>query len=162
MYMSSLLRLAVLSALFLSVAFPQTNPPCDRTIAGSMAEAYFRRNMATKIVHPVYPKEAVAARVTGLVVADVCVAAGSDKATVIRVLTAPNAVIGEAVRSAISQWRFRLNWWASDPERPHAFASKVVYYFVERDGQFLVLKPDDEFYVGPEFALKQQSVKFRK
>ncbi|MGE5567430.1 MAG: energy transducer TonB [Rhodospirillales bacterium] len=153
----SVLRFATLNALLFWVSFAQTNPPCDRTIAVKVAEATFRR-IATRVVHPTYPQEAITARVTGVVVVDVCVAAGSDKATSIRVLTAPNAAIGEAVKTAVSQWRFGTFSLMSDPGKLHAFASTVVYYFIEREGQWLVLSPSESFYVGPKFALKQQSM----
>jgi hypothetical protein len=136
--------------------FAQPAPlwPCDRRIA----EESLRKTFATRVVHPTYPQEAIRAKVTGVVVAQVCVPAGSKEIASIRISTAPSPDLAKAVEQALAQWRFGPMWRPGNPSEVLSYSSKVVYYFVEKDGQWLVLSPGDSFYVGPKFARRQQAM----
>lgn len=152
----NVVKYGLLAAIALAnVVFSQTYPapPCDRTIA----EEGLRKTFATKIVHPTYPKDAILAKVTGVAVAELCVPAGSKGAPIIRIATAPSAAIAKSLEQALSQWRFGPMWRQGAPSEFLSYASKVIYYFVQRDGQWVVLSSDDSFYVGPKFALQQQT-----
>jgi hypothetical protein len=129
-------------------------PPCDRTIA----EAALRNTFATKVVDPTYPKEAIISKLTGITVAEICVPAGAKVAASIRIVTAPSDAIGRSVKEALTGWRFGPMSAMGDPSHLYSYASKVIYYFVEQDGRWMVLSPTDSFYVGPRFALKQEQL----
>lgn len=146
---SRYVTLGALSVAAYSQQYPA--PPCDRTIA----EETLRKTFAVKIVHPRYPSEAIRQQTTGVVVAELCVAGGSQTASV-WIATAPSEAVAKSVKMALSEWRFGPMWLKGRPNEPLSYASKVTYYFVKKDAQWLVLGPMDSFYVGPKFALRQQ------
>jgi hypothetical protein len=133
---------------------PASPVPCG----GRIAEEGLRKTFATRIVDPTYPESAIRAKVTGIVVAQVCVPAGSKVVGTVRISTAPSPDLAEAVEQALAQWRFGPMWPAGRPSEFLPYNSKVVYYFIESDGQWLVRSPGDSFYVGPAFALRQQRI----
>jgi hypothetical protein len=98
------------------------------------------RRLATHIVVPEYPKEDITAKMTGIAVAELCVPAGATIAS-----------------PALAQWRFKPITSMPNSTDYVSYASKVIYYFVEQNGQFVVLSPAESFYVGPRFALRQQA-----
>ncbi|MGE5568763.1 MAG: hypothetical protein ACM3S5_06985 [Rhodospirillales bacterium] len=146
---SRYVALAVLTVSAYSQQYPA--PPCDRTIA----EETLRKTFAVKIVDPIYPSEAIRQQTTGLVVAELCVAAGSQTASV-RIATAPSEAVAKSVKMALSEWRFGPMWLKGRPNEHLSYASKVTYYFVKKDAQWLVRGPMESFYVGPKFVLRQQ------
>ncbi len=111
------------------------------------------RKGASKTVEPVYPESAIGAKVTGLVVSQICVPAGSTTAQ-LRILTAPNQAISQTVKTAVSQWKFTP--WI-EKGKAMTFGGKLFFYFVQQNGSWKVLSPAESFYVGPEFTLTRQS-----
>jgi TonB family protein len=111
------------------------------------------RMHATRTILPEYPQDAIRSKVTGVVVAEVCIPAGGRVASIQSISSAPSKAIAESVRKALSQWRF---WTVFENGRHYPYGGKIIFYFVEQKGEFKVLEPGDEFYVGPHFALKQQ------
>jgi hypothetical protein len=110
------------------------------------------RKLATKAVRPVYPDEAIRAGTTGLVVAEVCVPPGGRPAS-IKISSAPSEALARAVKTALSQWKFRKR---VDEDEPLAFGGKIIFYFLKQGDKWKVLDPMESFYVGPRFALSQQ------
>lgn len=119
---------------------------CEETTA----EVTLRR-LATKRVIPEYPASAIKSGLTGLVVADVCVPPGGG-AALVEIVESPSPAIGQAVEDALKQWRFDTVYEQGDPSHTHGYGSRVVFYFVNQDGNWRVLSPADTFYVGPRFA----------
>jgi hypothetical protein len=115
------------------------------------------RRLATHIVVPEYPKEDITAKMTGIAVAELCVPAGATIASPVRIVSAPSAAIADSMRKALAQWRFKPITSMPNSTDYVSYASKVIYYFVEQNGQFVVLSPAESFYVGPRFALRQQA-----
>ena len=138
---------ALVGCIFLVQAAAQQDSsaegfPCERKIA----EAALRDAMATKVVKPIYPEEAIRNKTVGIVVTEVCVRPDSETAY-LRIVTAPSDAIAASVTAALLQWRFRRD--------TNSFGSKVIYYFVHRNDRWEVLSPADRFFVGPTFSQKQ-------
>lgn len=117
-----------------------------------VAEVTLRR-MATRVVTPKYPAEAVEAKIQGIAIADICVPAGG-KVAVINEVRAPNERIAAEVTSSLLSWEFGPMWAENDPKHLFSYGGTIIYYFVHQKGQWLVLNPSDSFYVGPEFTSK--------
>lgn len=126
---------------------PGTTNKCERLLAAMNVLMH-----AKKTVRPVYPEEAIRARTTGVVVAELCIPAGGPIAAV-TISSTPSGAIARSVKQALSQWRFRT-WF--EKGRYSAYGGKIVFYFVEQNGKWKVLDPTESFYVGPHFAIKQQ------
>lgn len=131
-----------------------TPSACNFTVA----ELTLRNTLATKTVAPVYPSEAVNRKLTGLVVADVCVMAGSTTASSINIVSAPDVLLGKSVKAALSQWTFGPLSAQGEPSRLYSYRSKVIYYFVEERDKWTVYSPADSFHVGPRFAVNRQDL----
>jgi TonB family protein len=94
------------------------------------------RRMATAIVVPVFPKDAIAAGRYGVVVAEVYL----DKASRVErveVLEAPCPSVAASVLEAIRQWKFSSQH--SNMNR----VGKVVYYFQNVNGMPVVLGAEE-------------------
>jgi hypothetical protein len=147
--------LAVLILVTLcGVASAAEAAPCEATTAD-----WALRKSATKIVEPTYPVDAIRAKISGLVVADICVPLDSNIA-VVDVLVAPDDSIRRAVVTAIRQWRFRPATTIFKTG-VHSYGGKIIFYFLQREGHWTVLSSTDSFYVGPEFAGPPRT-RFRK
>jgi len=125
------------------------------------AEAQLRgipghRGLADDIVSPAYPRGAIRANITGLVVAEICVPPGARSASTIWIMTAPDKALADAARDAIRRWRFAPVTKMGDPSAPLSYAAKITWYFVRQGNEWRVLSPADSFYVGSEFAMRQQ------
>jgi TonB family protein len=102
------------------------------------------------VVRPVYPSDASRLGVQGLAVAEVHVATDGSVSSV-KCLAAPGDQIREAMSRALTRWRFKP---LKDEHTgiPAPYRGKLTYYFVKRDGQWVVLDPSESFFVGPAFA----------
>lgn len=129
----------------------QLQPGTTNNCESLMNAANVRRH-ATKTVRPVYPEEAIRDRITGVVVAEICVPRGSTVAA-IRISSAPSNAIAQSVKRALSQWAFRPMFQNG---RYVAYGGKIIVYFVQQNNVWEVLEPSDAFYVGPRFAIEQQ------
>jgi len=144
---------SVLCASLLAAGFadaqgqPGTANNCERLITAMNVLLH-----ATKTVRPAYPEEAIRARTTGVVVAELCVPAGNAIAAV-TISSTPSEAIARSLKQALSQWTFRT-WIQND--KYSAYGGKVIFYFIEQNGEWKVLAPTDSFYAGPRFATKQQ------
>ncbi|HLJ27848.1 MAG TPA: energy transducer TonB [Candidatus Angelobacter sp.] len=102
------------------------------------------RTITETIVVPLYPKDAITNRLTGVAVALVTV---TEKGVVSRVevLEAPSLSIGTSLSDALSQWRFKT---AANDGHPTGYTGKVTYYFVFQTGTPAVLSPNEAPYIG--------------
>ncbi len=146
-------RLFALALAFTMAAVLQSSVRAA-SCEGRTAEAALRRS-ATKRVIPEYPASAIKSGLMGLVVADVCVPPGGGAASV-EIVESPSRAIGQAVEDALKQWRFETWYEQGNPSHTHGYGARVVFYFVNQDGNWRVLSPADTFYVGPRFAHGRQ------
>ena len=113
------------------------------------------REMASRVVSPDYPIDAIRSGITGIAVADVHVAA-NGQVSAINILVAPSGSISRAMKEAVSQWHFNIvsgrPGTAAAPRTALSRSGKVTYYFVRQGSQWKVLSPQESFYVGPSFA----------
>ena len=82
-----------------------------------------------------YPEEAIRARTTGLVVAEMCAPLDGRPAS-IKISSAPSEALARAVKAAVSQWKFRTR---VDENEPPAFGGKIVFYFLKQGDEWKVL-----------------------
>lgn len=144
--------LSCLVLVFCASALPAQVQPGTTNKCEAMGIPKQIRMLATKTVRPVYPEEAIRAGTTGLVVAEVCAPRDGRPAS-IKISSAPSEALARAVKTAVSQWKFRKR---EDENASLAFGGKVVFYFLKQGDKWKVLDPMESFYVGPRFALKQQ------
>jgi len=149
--MSRLASAFCASLLAAGFVHPQVQPGTTNHCERMMSPAQVLM-LVSKRARPAYPEEAIRAKTTGVVVAEICVPAGIPTAAV-TISSTPSEGITRSVRQALSQWRFQT-WFEKGSF--HAYGGKVIFYFLERDGEWKVLDPADSFYVGPRFAVKQQ------
>jgi Rhodanese-like domain len=100
------------------------------------------RQMAVTTVTPSYPEESVKAGTSGVAVAGVAAAAAGGAPTV-EILEAPDAAIADAVRAALSKWKF--------PPVQFATSARLTFYFRIEQGKGRVLNPQ-EMPGGPAVA----------
>jgi hypothetical protein len=121
------LELLIAALMLSSPAFAQGQPGTTNTCGALGPESGVRMH-ATKTVRPEYPQDAVRSKVTGIVVAEVCIPAGGTIASIQSISSAPSKVIADSVRKALSEWRF---WTAFEHGRYYPYGGKIVFYFVE-------------------------------
>jgi len=95
--------------------------------------------LAVKVVLPEYPLDAIKKHQTGVAVALVYT---DDKLNVSRVdiLQAPSPVIANAVRDAVSKWKFRAMSSATARQK---LIGKLTFYFLRYKGKYQVLNPQE-------------------
>ena len=128
--------------------------PCDRTIA----EASLLKNFIAVKTLPFYPSSSIASKRTGIAVARICVAPNSQVVTTMEIVRAPDKAIGNSVKEAIRRWRFGPFFDMADSSHFYSYVSKVTFYFVEKNGKWLVLSPDQDFYIGPDFGRDEHQI----
>jgi hypothetical protein len=139
------------SLLAAGFVHPQFQPGTANKCEGRLGPMNLLRQ-ATKTVRPAYPQEAIRAKATGVVLAELCVPAGGPIAAV-TISPTPSEAIARSVKQALARWRFGT--WIDNKGRYSAYGGKVIFYFIEQNGEWKVLDPTDSFYAGPRFAIKQ-------
>jgi TonB family protein len=108
----------------------------DETIV-TVGEDGIRRS-AAKTVMPAYPEEAKKKRVKGVVVIELQYDGNGDVAST-KVLQSPDSNIGEAVQSAVKQWKFKPSKLEG---KPISIRGKLTFYFViDKEGNAEVRNP---------------------
>lgn len=124
-------------------------PPCERVISERML-----RKSVVSMVEPIYPNQSIRDKHQGVAIAMVCITPGSNQATSINIVMSPDRAIAEAMKTALSRWRFSPVFDRRDErEIPFSAGAKITYYFANQEGRWVVLDPMRSFYLGPTFAL---------
>jgi hypothetical protein len=92
------------------------------------------RSLAVKTVAPEYPASSVKAGASGISVADV-VAAQTGVVQAVEILEAPDQAIADAVRAALTQWKF--------PVGVFPIQGKLTFYFRIEKGKGRVFDPQE-------------------
>lgn len=96
---------------------------------------------ATVRVRPVYPPMALAARVEGVIVANVSVDVLSGTVKQVRILQSPSTECADTVRDAVAKWRFAFG---NPPDAPPTVADgRIIFYFLIRSGIGQVFAADE-------------------
>lgn len=126
-----------LLSIIVAIAWATTclaQAPAARLPEYTTHEASFRR-MATARTVPLYPIDAVARGITGVVVVEAT--AGPDRRVEsVEVLQSPDEALSAATRSAVSKWTL-----PSVPT-PSLLRAKLTFYFQIQNGKGMVLNPD--------------------
>jgi TonB family protein len=131
-----------LSMLLALPAFAQSSS----VAAGATTSGAGLRSLAVSKIRPIYPHDALKESITGVAVAQIHLTVEGRVETV-NILQAPSPSIGQAVKSAVIQWRFQPNN-GSNGEPPLLVSGKLVFYFEIRGGKGVVLFPEETGYVG--------------
>jgi hypothetical protein len=129
--------------------------PCDKDVGASQFDEF----VLVK-VNPQYPVQSINEKRTGIVVAHVCVLPGSDTISVVKILIAPDRAMAISVTKALSQWKVGRFWGSQGQSHPFSYSARVIFYFVQEGDQWNVHPTSDSFYVGPDFAIKEQKLNF--
>jgi hypothetical protein len=112
------------------------------------------REQAIQLLIPEYPPVAIKTGVTGIVVAEICIPAGISHPEV-SIVSAPSSHLADAVKGALQKSTFRR---LLEHGSYRAYGGKMFFYFVSSQEAWKVFEPHDTFYVGPRFAIAQQSI----
>ena len=93
--------------------------------------------LATAVVMPIYPQESIRNGSSGVAVALVALDS-AGRVRWVEVLEAPDAAIGNSVRSALAQWVFQPPR-VEDSNTSLEVRGRVILYFVVDDGKRVVL-----------------------
>lgn len=104
----------------------------------NVSERDFRDN-ATVQVWPEFPAASLGWGASGVAVAEV-IAAEEGHVESVRILEAPDALIGTAVYQAVLQWRIRAP--LEGDEVPRRVRTKLFFYFGIIEGQACVRTPE--------------------
>ena len=129
--------LLILSSAMLVSAQTQKLQP----LVGDTLERYIRSD-AVKTVTPVYPADAIAAEVQGLVIAAVRFDEKGDLLE-IKILQSPHSSITEAVLSAVKEWKIGKHH-KIDYGRPGHLQGELRFHFILENGQGRVEGPSDD------------------
>lgn len=107
------------------------------------------RHFAQIAVDPTYPDEAVQQRLSGLVIAEICVPTGGGRPRV-HVAFASHELLGRATADALGKWRFT----PTDANKLNAaeMGGRIVYYFLNERDHPVIRNSTESFYVGPLFT----------